>query len=175
MSASRDRTFTPRASSIGDAAMSLSRQDGTATQQRTEGLEKLRNQQPIRLRQSWRSKRCRKFKMVDFVGNCVASKLQPCERAHRADVVKHFFRAGIGEFVQLPQAINRTSRPTEKAAARHSDQPWDNGARSQLRARPKAPRPPSQPGTHHASCASSWPHSRAMQNSAGPSEHSPNQ
>src|SRR6187399_163122 len=65
------------------------------------------------------------------------------------------------------------SRPMEMAAARHSDQPWDNGARSQLRARPKEPQQPSQPGTHHASCASSWPHSRATQNSAGPSEHLP--
>ena len=42
------------------------------------------------------------------VGNCVASELQTCERAHRADVVKHFFRAGIGEIVPLPQAQIRS-------------------------------------------------------------------
>ena len=41
-----------------------------------------------------------------FVGNCVASELQTCERAHRADVVKHFFRAGIGEVVPLKESLN---------------------------------------------------------------------
>src|SRR6187551_3861338 len=49
-----------------------------------------------------------------LVGNCVASELQTCERAHRADVVKHFFRAGVGEVVPLLQAINPQHHPQWK-------------------------------------------------------------
>ena len=116
---------------------------------------------------SWRSSRCWKFKMVVSSGIASRPSSIPANARVEADVVKRFFRAGIGEVVPLLQAINPASPPMEMAAARHSDQPWDNGARSQLRARPKEPQQPSQPGTHHASCASSWPHIERRKTSQG--------
>src|SRR5207344_1392854 len=90
----------------GDAAISRRVDDGAATQQRTAGLQKLRNSGEYRLRQLVALQEMPEVQDGRLVGNCVASELQTCERAHRADVVKHFFRAGIGEVVPLLQAIN---------------------------------------------------------------------
>ena len=121
MSASRDRAFALRSSSTGSRDQRRI-DDGAATQQRTAGLQKLRNSGEYRLRQLVALQEMPEVQDGRFVGNCVVSELQTCERAHRADVVKHFFRAGIGEVVPLLTGNkSAASRPTEKAAARHSD------------------------------------------------------
>ena len=97
------RSPSPRPSPTGpgptDRSLGRSATDGAATQQRTAGFQKLRNSGEYRLRQLVALQEMPEVQDGRLVGNCVASELQTCERAHRADVVMHFFRAGIGEVV----------------------------------------------------------------------------
>ena len=53
----------------------------------TAGLQKLRNSSEYRLCQLVALQEMPEVQDGRFVGNCVASELQTCERAHRADVV----------------------------------------------------------------------------------------
>jgi hypothetical protein len=95
-----------------------------------------------------------------------------CKRAHRADVEKCFVRAGIGEVVRLLQAIDpqhygqwkrRSSaiRTNLRMMRFHQTSSVTHGTTAAISAK-----------NILASCASSWPHNQAMQNPAGPSEHS---